>query len=183
MDNNKQITTNIISNNIIGSFFTIMWREESKHIVDFIDPLRISIYHHVIVKEGSIYTFPDIMECSTTCNQAEYNFNNLDEQYKDYDYYINQSDIKKENATPEEVYNTYVEILENKSIALVNSKMKLYRKLCIYKINVMKGHDLPIYGMKIVHTRFKRFDSLFGNDILKEYKLTRKYLRHMKNAL
>jgi hypothetical protein len=184
MDSNKQITNNIITNNIKGSFFTVLWREREKKIMDFIDPLRISIYHHVIIKEHRKYTFPDILECATSCNQQEFHFNNLDDVYDDvFDFWASDSDIKKSNKTLEEVYNTFVEILENKSMALIHNKIPVYKKICGYKINVMKGHAIPIYGMKIVHTRFKKFDLLFGNDILREKRLTRKYLKQLKSIL
>lgn len=183
--NNKEITKQVITNNIIGSFFVVMWRErDNKGIMEFIDPLRISVYHHVIIKENTKYTFPDIMEPSDSCDGSEYHFNNLDNKYgDDCDYWQSKSDIKKEKLTPEEVYNTYVEILENKSLALLNSKINLYKKLCHYKILVMRGMSLPIYGMKVVHNRIKKFDLLSGDDILKDYKLSRKFLRHTKNNL
>jgi len=182
--NNKQITDNIITNNTIGSFFVVMWREQKPGKIDFIDPIRISIYHHVILKEHHKYTFPDIMEMSTSCDQSEYSFNNLDDIYgEDCDYWLDGKEIKRAGKTPEEAYNTYVEILENKSMAIINSKIMIYKKLCAYKITVMEGKCIPIYGMKIVHTRFKKFDLLSGDDILKNNKLTRTYLRHIKEIL
>ena len=168
----------------MGSFLVVMWRERENHKIDFIDPLRISAYHHVIIKENTKYTFPDIMESSTSCDSSDYHFNNLDEKYGDEcDYWQSSRDIKKSGFTFEEVYNSYVEILENKSMALIQSKILIYRKLCAYKVTVMKGQNIPIYGMKIVHNRIKKFDLLFGEDILKQFKLTRSFLRHTKDNI
>ena len=182
--NNKQITDTIITNNIKGSFIVVLWRESKKNKYDFIDPFRVSVYHHIILKEHDKYTFPDIMEKFTSCDQTEYNLNNLDGVYEEEcDYWISSKDIKKYQTTLEEVYNTYVEILENKAMALLYSKNMLYKKLCGYKIMCMKGYNLPIYGMKVVHTRFKKFNLLSGDDILKEKKLTRSFLKHIKPHL
>lgn len=182
--NNIQITNNILTNNIYGSFFVIMWREEEKSKFDFIDPLRISMYHHLILREGKKFTFPDIMDCNQSCNGQDFHFNNLESKYdKDADYYYSGKEIREHNLTPEEFYNTYVQILENKSRAILEVHHPLYRKLCGYKVTVMKGFSIPIYGIKIIRKRFKTFDLLSGEDVLSELKLKKSLIRWYKEML
>ena len=59
--NNKQITKDVMTNNVEGSFFVVLWRERKKDKIDFIDPLRIAVYHHVILKEHLKHTFPELV--------------------------------------------------------------------------------------------------------------------------
>jgi len=182
--NNKQITHDIVTNNILGSFLVVQLRESKKGIFDFLDMLRISAYHHIILKEDKLYTFPDIMEKSVSCDGNEYSLNNLDVICgEDADYWQVEKEIKRSGLTNEEVYKSFIEILENKSLALIYKNNIVYKKLCMYKIMVMKGECLPIYTMKVVHDRIKKFDLVFGDDILKEYKLKTTYIKQFKKQL
>ena len=183
IDKNSTTTRDILCNNIHGSFIVILWRERDKSKFDFIDKLRISAYHHIILKEQNRFTFPDIMENFGSCNQQEFQFNNMDDQYGDSDYWLGEREIKESGYTPDQVYNNYVEILENKSTAIINSKIPLFKKICAYKIHVMKGENLPIYGAQVVMNRFKKFDLLSGDDILKDMKIKKQYFKTMKGIM
>lgn len=182
--NNKQLTDKIITQNILGSFLVVQHRERDKDIFDFIDTFRIAVYHHIILKEHKLYTFPDIMENSESCEGNEYSLNNLDVICgEDADYWQREKEVKSAGFSMLEVYESFIEILENKSLALIYKNNIVYKKLCMYKIMVMKGECLPIYTMKVVHDRIKKFDLVFGDDILKEYKLKTTYIKQFKKQL
>jgi len=183
MNKNTSITRDILCNNLYGSFFLVMWRGEETGKVDFIDPLRISVYHHLILKEGKKWTFPDVIETFYSTNQQDFCFNTIDNVHEYSDFWINNRDISESDYTPEEVCDTFIEILENKSAAMLHSKIPIFQKVCAYKVNVMRGQDLPVYKASIIGNSFKSMKLLSGDDILKDLNLTKIYKLCMQKIL
>lgn len=178
-----ELVKNIITKNIVGSFMVIMLRERSYRKFDFIDPIRISVYHFAILNEHKKCTFFDIMDIFTDTLGNEFEFSKMNLNEDKISNWISDRDIKQYNTTKEEVIENLIEIFTNTGIAMLNTRHPLYHKMGLYKTNILQGKQLPLYKLKIIQTKFKEFQLIKGEDVINKFKLKRSFLKQVKKNL
>ncbi len=128
---------------------------ENPYIFDFISPLRISLYHYIIIKENKRYNFLDIMDNVNTCYDDEIQFNDLEMKYPECYFHFDEDDL-----LPTKNSNTY------RTINRLDSKFKKFIKFIKHpKESIKKGSDNLEYRRKVI-TKASKLEEVIL-DILK----------------
>lgn len=180
--NNKQLTKKIFTQNIEGSFLFILDRVPDKQKPqDRITDMRVSVYHFLIVKEKSRYSFPDIMD-SFDYEPFETYFHDLEEldmfNNDDAEFWICDTDFSKDSDINKERKNSVsiiTSILKDENVALLYLKDPLYSKIAKYKSLFLKGNPFPIYHSCCEGNVLANYKCIYDEDILTDLKLEEQF--------
>lgn len=151
MNSNIELTKEILTNNVFGSFLLVVHRTpDPDGPVEFIKDAKVACYHYLILRVNEVFAFYDIMD-SLHYPHDDLSFTYFQHNLKS-EFYVSEDDFAKKddkNKKALELYEQFTKILTNKAQSILYLKDPLCSKVAAYKVKILGGQDITTYKTKI----------------------------------
>lgn len=193
--NNLERSKKLLFKNLKGSFLTIVYRtQNNKEPFDFLSPHRVSFYYHFIIKTPSKYIFPDFLSdiILDDTRGSNYGLFELPENLKNPSFFFTSDEIKNykkdlyDNIEDKisDMVDTIKNILQDSSIAFLNSNHKLFDGFSYFKIKYFHDFTIPIYLLNVEGNEVKKIELINDEeDILKSLNIQNMFIKEFSQYI